>query len=120
MHEQPNTALVGRFLAHKIKEVSMPYADPLAYKEWMQNRPGYLSKWFKDNPDKRREYDSQRDPVKVKARAKARYAVRAGKLLKKPCEICGDLKVQAHHEDYSKPLEVVWLCNTCHKSKHIN
>lgn len=46
-------------------------------------------------------------------------AVAAGKLKAKPCERCGfALGVQAHHEDYSKPLEVVWLCTKCHGARH--
>lgn len=38
-------------------------------------------------------------------------AVRNGSLKKGPCEVCGETKiVHAHHEDYSKPLEIKWLC----------
>jgi len=42
-------------------------------------------------------------------------AVRDGRLVKQPCEFCGALKVEAHHDDYTKPLEVRWLCNKHHK-----
>ena len=45
-------------------------------------------------------------------------AIRDGKLIKVPCENCGDPKVHAHHDDYAKPLEVRWLCSTCHKDWH--
>lgn len=42
--------------------------------------------------------------------------------LEKPsyCELCGvsGMKIHAHHEDYSKPLEVLWLCHDCHMSLH--
>ncbi len=50
------------------------------------------------------------------ARAKARYAVSKGILLKpKKCEVCEKvLPLQGHHEDYTKPLEVIWLCVKCH------
>jgi len=44
-------------------------------------------------------------------------AVRDGKLKKQPCEVCG-AKAHAHHEDYSKPLEVVWLCHAHHMERH--
>jgi hypothetical protein len=50
------------------------------------------------------------------ARAKARYAVQKGLIIKpKKCEVCELIKpLQGHHEDYSKPLEVIWLCQSCH------
>jgi len=44
--------------------------------------------------------------------------MRNGRLPKQPCKVCGEVKTQAHHEDYSKPLEVVWLCAACHKKRH--
>lgn len=47
-------------------------------------------------------------------------AIRNGKL-KRPeaCEVCKTkCKVQAHHPDYSKPLEVMWLCVSCHAKEH--
>lgn len=47
-------------------------------------------------------------------------AVKKGTLTKKPCEKCsGTLRVQAHHNDYSKPLDVVWLCKRCHERQHM-
>lgn len=50
------------------------------------------------------------------ARAKLRYAVKKGIIIKpKWCEVCELVKpLQGHHEDYSKPLEVIWLCTGCH------
>lgn len=59
-----------------------------------------------------------RFPDKNKARQKVCYAKRRGKLVEQPCEICGALKVMAHHEDYSKPLDVIWLCPKHHKWIH--
>lgn len=42
-----------------------------------------------------------------------------GKLDPKPCEVCGsDDRIQAHHPDYSKPAEVVWLCQAHHMELH--
>lgn len=45
-------------------------------------------------------------------------ALKAGKLTKGECEGCGSLDVQAHHDDYNKPLEVRWFCQTCHDIVH--
>jgi len=45
-------------------------------------------------------------------------AMRNGSLERSPCIRCGDEKSMAHHEDYDKPLEVMWLCQPCHKQRH--
>jgi hypothetical protein len=61
-----------------------------------------------------RAYIKHRD--KWIARAKARYAIKKG-IIKKPdkCEVCEHKKpLQGHHTDYSKPLEVIFLCYPCH------
>jgi len=60
----------------------------------------------------------ERHPERYKARVAVNNAVRDGRLVKKPCEGCGSEKVQAHHEDYSKPLDVKWLCFVCHRRHH--
>ena len=46
-------------------------------------------------------------------------AVRTGALTKQPCSRCGAVKAVAHHEDYSKPLDVTWLCLSCHQRRHV-
>lgn len=62
-----------------------------------------------NNPD----YDRKR-----KAWNAMYYALRMGKITKpETCSICGGWfgsKIQAHHEDYDQPLEVVWCCQDCH------
>ena len=45
-------------------------------------------------------------------------AVRKGILVRQPCCRCGEAKTGAHHDDYDKPLEVMWLCQPCHKKRH--
>ncbi len=64
------------------------------------------SKWRKSNPDK------------VKAHWKVQNALKFGKLIKEVCVVCGCIDVQAHHKDYTKPLEVVWLCAKHHSEEH--
>jgi hypothetical protein len=66
----------------------------------------------------RRKAWNLRNPEKVRAEQIARNAIETGKLLKKPCVICGETKVNAHHEDYSRPLDVVWLCPVHHSERH--
>jgi len=41
-------------------------------------------------------------------------AIREGKLIRQPCEVCGAAKVEAHHDDYFQPLNVRWLCSRHH------
>jgi len=46
-------------------------------------------------------------------------AIRAGKIRKQPCARCGaTIRIHGHHEDYYKPLGVIWLCPKCHSLIH--
>jgi len=76
-----------------------------------------LRRWRKNNPEKVREQAS-RYPEKRMARRIVWNAVQDGRLKKELCGECGSEKVHAHHEDYSKPLEVEWLCARCHRKRH--
>lgn len=55
---------------------------------------------------------------KDKSRSYANVYKRRGKIVAKPCEACGAEQAEMHHEDYSKPLDVRWLCKTCHMAEH--
>ena len=59
-------------------------------------------------------------PDKVKCHQSLHTAVVNGKIEKPEiCTKCGNKhKIEGHHEDYSKPLEVVWLCMKCHRALH--
>jgi len=60
-----------------------------------------------------------REPLKYKARMKSGNAIRDGRLTKQSCAWCGTNKnIHAHHEDYSKPLDVIWLCASHHSAVH--
>lgn len=54
------------------------------------------------------------------ARAYANVYLRRGKLVKQPCSVCGSPDSQMHHHDYSKPLDVVWLCRLHHIDLHLD
>lgn len=58
--------------------------------------------------DKRRQY----------AHGQVSKAIKKGTLVRMPCVKCADPKSEAHHEDYDKPLDVVWLCSICHHQRH--
>lgn len=73
----------------------------------------------KRNSEKYKAYDKSRDPVKLRARARIRNRIYLGLLERQPCEVCGDVRSHAHHKDYSKPLDVRWLCPKHHKEVHL-
>lgn len=60
----------------------------------------------------------QNNRKKRNARERVFYAVKTGKIKKMPCSNCGNDKSEAHHEDYEKALDVVWLCKVCHSKQH--
>jgi Bacillus phage endonuclease len=96
-------------------------------------RRNYSREWNKKNREKRRlqareGYYRRRangfvhryDPYKDRARRVLERTLKNGKM-KRPdkCSDCGWIgKIQAHHHDYSKPLEVEWLCQLCHRRRH--
>lgn len=83
-------------------------------------------KWSRNNPHKGREryYKRMREePEKMRARGAVTNAVYKGKI-KKP-DACMDCRrkvkrnvLMGHHEDYSKPLDVIWVCSPCHWQRH--
>jgi hypothetical protein len=97
-----------------------------------------VSKHRNQNLEKVRAYDRERAkiPERIKANAEVNRAwrvedrrrgiahnavaraIRSGTLVRQPCSRCNDPKSVAHHEDYDKPLEVMWLCQPCHKQRH--
>lgn len=60
----------------------------------------------------------EKNPLKVAAHTIVNNAVRSGKITKLPCSVCGKEKAHAHHTDYYKPLDIVWLCSSCHRKHH--
>jgi hypothetical protein len=56
-------------------------------------------------------------PLRRQAQVKLGGAIRAGLVVKQPCFICGG-DSEAHHPDYDRPLDVVWLCPPHHKQAH--
>jgi hypothetical protein len=57
--------------------------------------------------------------LKLKAKATVKREIYKGNLKRQPCEVCQATKfIHAHHEDYSKPMEVKWLCPQHHQDRH--
>lgn len=59
-----------------------------------------------------------RHPGRKSARLTVHWALKLGILKRQPCEVCGFAKVEGHHDDYSKPLKVRWLCRKDHLDIH--
>ena len=79
-------------------------------------------KWTPSKEAGRIRYHRRKEahPEAVRAADKVRYAIKTGKLKKpKYCQSCGvEQLLDGHHEDYTEPLEVVWLCRWCHVDLH--
>jgi hypothetical protein len=69
-------------------------------------RRKYINKWRKNNPRI------------VKYRIYVRKLILAGTLVKQPCEVCGNVMTDGHHDDYAKPEKVRWLCRKHHRQWH--
>lgn len=73
--------------------------------------------YFKRNPHvlyERQIRQREKYPEKYKARNSVQSEIRAGRMKRNPCEKCGNPITEAHHNDYSKPLKVIWLCKKHH------
>lgn len=55
---------------------------------------------------------------KAKVRTVTLAAIKSGKIERKPCEVCGDERSEIHHEDYSDPMKIRWLCKWHHEDVH--
>jgi hypothetical protein len=85
----------------------------MAYEQERNRRP--------ERKEKALEYQKTRranNPNKYKAHCTVNNALRDGNLTKQPCEVCGNPRVEAHHDDYTKPLDVRWLCFEHHRQIH--
>lgn len=98
-----------------MKDVKERYYNP----DFRQKIVDYEKKRFQT--EKRKKYKKLYDlrsklkhPGKARARNKVAVALRNGRLTKLPCQVCGNLKVEAHHTDYRKYLDVMWLCRKHH------
>ena len=98
--------------------------DRKAYNEkWRKNNPEYFKIYYKQNTEIRlacnkRFWDNH--PERKKFFGQYQNAIKNGVLIRpKNCTLCGNTgKIHGHHHDYSKPLNVVWMCSDCHHYVH--
>lgn len=82
-------------------------------REYRLSHLDYFKNYFKN-------YSYVYNTDKVRARVKLNQRVIKGTIIKLPCSICGNIKSEAHHSDYLKPFEVIWLCRKHHTELHNN
>lgn len=86
--------------------------DKIVEKARARNKTEHRITWCREHQRK------QSVTSKGLARRFFTAAVRQGFLKKEPCSECGSEKAEGHHEDYSKPYDVIWLCRRCHMKRH--
>ena len=78
---------------------------------------GKIPERIKTNTEINRAWRAE-DRRRTAAHNAVARAIRNGSLFRLPCVRCAEKKSLAHHEDYDKPLEIIWLCQPCHKQRH--
>ncbi len=102
----------------KAKHAKHSEAWRIINREWYNN---YYKTWRKNNVEsvKRSLLNwTNKNKHKKRAQMDVYNALRRKELFKENCAVCGSKKVHAHHNDYSKPLEVLWLCPLHHSNEH--
>lgn len=91
-----------------------------------KERPGQawcnkcIAEWARKHRPKHRDLPDE-PRRKANARSYVKEYVKRGIVIKGPCCVCGTReKIEAHHPDYSKPLEVIWYCRFHHLEFHKN
>lgn len=82
-----------------------------------KNKRLNTEKWRAYFRDRARDY-YYTHKIESAAKGAVREAIRKGLLVRGPCAICGEKRTDAHHSDYSRPLDVTWLCRPHHKRLH--
>jgi len=119
-YRHPSTAdgFLGKCIACTKSDVRKNYRDRIeakrAYNREYAKRPEVKARQAAALRRKR-----ERTPGKAKARIAVYNAIKDGRLVRGPCEVCGtDSRVQGHHDDYRRPLVVRWLCFKHHMEHH--
>ena len=85
-----------------------------AHKEYgLKYRLEHLNKYA----EYARTYRAGNEDVVLAQRA-VRLGIKKGTIQKQPCSNCGESQAEAHHDDYSRPLDIRWLCKKCHMEWH--
>lgn len=104
-----------RIAGDPVKTGNMPRDWHREYEREYRERPGVRETLAANQ--RRYVRNPKRRPI-FECRWKTQRAIAAGRLGKQPCEVCGNPIVDAHHDDYSNPLGVRWLCRQHHAEHH--
>lgn len=88
------------------------------YQAWRARTPVTAEERARQAANQRRYRAAHATREHHEARWQVARALAAGRLTRSACEVCGEARVHAHHDDYSKPLDVRWLCPTHHREHH--
>ena len=84
----------------------------LQIKLWEQSERG------KELRSQSKKLDRERNKQAYRARRILNKMIKGGFIKHLPCQECGNIKSMAHHPDYSKPIDVVWVCQKHHSEIH--
>lgn len=90
-------------------------------RQWRAAKNDAGVRYWNNDAAKRFAKRRRKDPVealKEQCRNKILQAVRKGRLVRQPCEVCALPNAQAHHDDYNKPTDIRWLCPAHHREWH--
>jgi hypothetical protein len=79
------------------------------------------SLYAKEHPEAIRRIKANwklRNTEKTRAGWCVSNAIRDGRMARQDCCVCGTPNAEAHHDDYDKPLSVIWLCKLHHEERH--
>jgi len=106
----------------KRKADGNPVKSTRCSREWFRQ---YREKYFANPNNRERRNENARNyrrDENLRHRHLARWitnkAIRSGRIERMPCEVCGKVNSEAHHEDYYEPLKVRWLCKEHHTEYH--
>ncbi len=110
----------------KWHEENRDHVRKVVHEHYLKNRESVIErtkKWRQSHKDEfKRMHGLSKEKYRDRWRARKNlnYHLQVGNIIKaKYCDICGkEKKLQAHHDDYSKPLAVKWICSSCHGYIH--
>jgi hypothetical protein len=112
---------------YRLTEKNKKYRKEYNYKYRKENKEYYRLYQKNKVTDEKKKYfynyfkiyqKTPEQKIKNASRARTRRLILSGKIIKLPCQVCGEIKSETHHPDYSKPEKVMFLCKRHHKEIH--